>query len=75
MVGLFLKVFGFVEKADVQSVQAQLGIKLVLGIAPSILILIGIIALVFYPITRTEHARIVAALAERQAARGQGMGM
>ena len=75
LVGLFLKVFGFVEKADVQSVQAQLGIKLVLGIAPSILILIGIIALVFYPITRTEHARIVAALAERQAARGQGMGM
>lgn len=65
-VGMFLKCFGFVQQAEVQSAQAQLGIRLALGIVPSVLILIGITAIAFYPITRAEHARIVDALSQRR---------
>lgn len=66
LVGLFLKAFGFHEELAVQSATAQLGIKIALAVLPSVLIAVGIGAMSKYPITRSEHQRIVAALAERK---------
>lgn len=73
LVGLFLELFGFIQGAAVQGVRAQLGIRLALGILPGLILLLGIGAILAYPITRAEHRRIVAALeARRSQARSFG---
>ncbi|NLG83609.1 MAG: MFS transporter [Firmicutes bacterium] len=68
LVGLFLEIFGFVRGATTQTARAQLGIRLALGVLPGIILLFGLAAMLLYPITRSEHRRIVAALAARRAA-------
>lgn len=66
LVSLFLEAFGFDQNLAVQTDLAQLGIRMALGLLPGLLIIIGLLVLARYPITRDEHRRIVAALAERR---------
>lgn len=70
LVGLFLEVFGFKKELVVQTATAQLGIRLALGAVPGVLLALGIVAMIYYPITRAEHGRILAALAQRRSGQG-----
>lgn len=71
LVGLTLELSGYVPNA-VQSARALWGIRLLLGAAPALLLLLGILAMVSYPITRDAHAGIVAELASRRQSRTIG---
>ncbi len=75
LVGLILEVFGFDRNAAVQAATAQLGIRLALGALPGLLLALGILAMTFYPITRSEHAGILAALAQRKSSQGVNPGL
>jgi len=71
--GWALAAFGYMPNA-VQTEQALLGIRLVYAVVPSLVILVMLPLLVWYPITRKSHAALMQQLAERkrQAARAAG---
>lgn len=66
-VGLILQWTGYVANAQ-QTVTALWGIRLLIGLLPGIILLLGIIALRKYPIDRKYHQKITAELAAREAA-------
>jgi GPH family glycoside/pentoside/hexuronide:cation symporter len=67
---LILQFMGFKEgQGVVQSAQGLLGVRLVMGPLPAILLLSGIIMAIFYPLTRQQHHEIVEALRQRRAER------
>jgi GPH family glycoside/pentoside/hexuronide:cation symporter len=74
---LILKIFGFVStdksvtELVPQSPSALLGIRLVIGVLPALLLLTGIIMAIFYPLTRDEHHTIVEGLRLRREERKQ----
>jgi len=64
---LILQFTGFKEgQGVVQSASGLLGIRLVMGPLPAILLLSGIIMAIFYPLTRQQHHDIVEALRQRR---------
>jgi len=64
---LILQFTGFKEgQGVVQSASGLLGIRLVMGPLPAILLLSGIIMAIFYPLTRQQHHEIVEALRLRR---------
>lgn len=65
---LLLDATGYTPNAVQQSPSALLGIRLVVGPIPAALLWAGIIFAWLYPLSRAEHARIVAGLEERRAA-------
>ncbi len=66
--GLFiLNLTGFVEgQGVVQPDSALLGIRLVIGVVPALLLLAGILMAAFYPLNRDEHHTIVEGLRLRR---------
>jgi GPH family glycoside/pentoside/hexuronide:cation symporter len=67
---LILQFMGFKEGQGVlQSANGLLGVRLVMGPLPAILLLSGIIMAIFYPLTRQQHHEIVEALQLRRAER------
>jgi len=67
---LILQFMGFKEgQGVVQSANGLLGVRLVMGPLPAILLLSGIIMAIFYPLTREQHHEIVEALRQRRAER------
>jgi GPH family glycoside/pentoside/hexuronide:cation symporter len=64
---LLLDATGYAPNAVQQSPSALLGIRLVVGPIPAALLWAGIIFAWLYPLSRAEHARIVAGLEERRA--------
>jgi glycoside/pentoside/hexuronide:cation symporter, GPH family len=62
---------GYVGTAASQPDSAILAIRLVMGPLPAVLLCLGILCAVFYPIDRKMHAQILKELAERKAA-GKG---
>jgi GPH family glycoside/pentoside/hexuronide:cation symporter len=67
---LILQFTGFKEGKDViQSARGLLGIRLVMGPLPAILLIAGILMAVFYPLSRKQHHKIVEELKERREAR------
>jgi GPH family glycoside/pentoside/hexuronide:cation symporter len=67
---LVLQFMGFKEgQGVVQSANGLLGVRLVMGPLPAILLLSGIIMAIFYPLTRQQHHEIVEALRQRRAER------
>jgi len=65
--GWALKLFGYVPNA-VQTEQARLGIRLFFGVVPSVVLILSLPLLFWYPITKASHARLRAELE----ARGRG---
>jgi GPH family glycoside/pentoside/hexuronide:cation symporter len=67
---LILQLSNFQEGQNVvQPDSALLGIRLVIGILPAILLVSGIVMAVLYPLTREQHHEIVEGLRARRAAR------
>ena len=64
LVGQSLEIFGYVPDA-VQSQSAILGIRLLIGALPSILILIGNLVLVAYPLNQKRYEEIQAVIRAR----------
>lgn len=63
--GGIIDAFGFVPNT-VQTANAVVGIKLTSSIIPAITFAIGVIALIFYPITKKLNEQVQAELAERR---------
>ena len=59
--GWALKLFGYVPNVA-QTEQARLGIRLFFGIVPSVVLILSLPLLFWYPITRASHARLRAQL-------------
>ncbi len=68
---MVLQVTGYQAGATVQPDSALLGIRLVIGPIPAILLVGGIVFALFYPLTREQHHKIVEELRERRAAAKQ----
>jgi GPH family glycoside/pentoside/hexuronide:cation symporter len=64
---LLLDATGYAPNVAQQQPSALLGIRLVVGPIPAILLWTGILFAWLYPLRRAEHARIVAGLEERRA--------
>lgn len=62
--GWALKLSGYVPNVA-QTEQARLGIRLFFGIVPSVVLLVSLPLLFWYPITRASHARLRAELEAR----------
>ncbi len=68
---LVLQVTGYQAGATVQPDSALLGIRLVIGPIPAILLVGGIVFALFYPLSREQHHKIVEELRERREANKQ----
>jgi glycoside/pentoside/hexuronide:cation symporter, GPH family len=66
LVGQSLDLFGYVPNA-VQSARSILGIRLLIGPLPAILILLSNLALLFYPLDRKRYEEVQRQIRERQA--------
>lgn len=65
---LVLQATGYVGTAAVQPLSAQTGIRLVIGPVPALLLLVGIVFALRYPLSREKHAQVVAELEARRKA-------
>jgi glycoside/pentoside/hexuronide:cation symporter, GPH family len=65
LVGQSLSLFGYVPNA-VQSAKSILGIRLLIGPLPAILILLSNLALAFYPLDRKRYEQVQAAIREME---------
>jgi Na+/melibiose symporter-like transporter len=68
--GWALGLFGYVPNVE-QTSHALFGIRLFFSIVPAVVILISLPFLIWYPITRQNHAELVQELAARKAAASQ----
>lgn len=68
---MILQFTGYQSGAAVQPDSAMLGIRLVIGPLPALLLLGGIVFAIFYPLSREQHQQIVKELRERREARKQ----
>lgn len=68
---LILQATGYQAGAAVQPDSALLGIRLVIGPVPAILLVGGIVFALFYPLSREQHHKIVEELRIRREARKQ----
>lgn len=65
LVLLLLDVTGYIPNAEVQPASTMLGIRIVIGPIPAILLSVGIIFALRYPLSRERHSEIQAAIQER----------
>ncbi|GIG20438.1 glucuronide transporter [Cellulomonas chitinilytica] len=63
-----LGIVGYVAHQDVQSQATQDGIRYIAGFVPAAFILVGVVIMVFYPLTETRFRAMVADVAARRAA-------
>ena len=63
---LLLQFTGYVSNAAEQPKSALLGLKLVIGPIPAVLLTIGIVFAMFYPLSREKYAHVVTELAHRR---------
>ena len=63
---LLLQFTGYVSNAAEQPKSALLGLKLVIGPIPAVLLLIGIIFAMLYPLSREKYTHVVTELARRR---------
>jgi GPH family glycoside/pentoside/hexuronide:cation symporter len=66
LVLLVLQVTGYASNAAVQPASAQLGIRIVVGPIPAVLLCLGIVFALFYPLSRERHAEIRGELEARR---------
>jgi GPH family glycoside/pentoside/hexuronide:cation symporter len=68
LVLLLLDAFGYEPNMPVQQPQAELAIRLITGPIPALLLCLGILCAVFYPLSRVRYVQIVEELEARRAA-------
>jgi GPH family glycoside/pentoside/hexuronide:cation symporter len=68
--GWALGLFGYVPNVE-QTTHALFGIRLFFSIVPAVVILISLPLLIWYPITRQNHAELIKELAERKTTKSQ----
>jgi GPH family glycoside/pentoside/hexuronide:cation symporter len=68
--GWALGLFGYVPNVE-QTTQALFGIRLFFSVVPSLVILVSLPFLIWYPITRKSHSELLRELAERMAVERQ----
>jgi GPH family glycoside/pentoside/hexuronide:cation symporter len=68
-VGLILQYTGYVPNAAQQPPSALLGIRIVIGPIPAVLLCLGILFAILYPLSREEYAEIADELERRRVAR------
>jgi GPH family glycoside/pentoside/hexuronide:cation symporter len=68
-VGLILQLTGYVPNAAQQPPSALLGIRIVIGPIPAVLLCTGILFAILYPLGREEYAAIAEELEQRRLAR------
>ncbi len=66
---MVLQLTGYIPNSTSQPQSALLGIRLVIGPVPAVLLIGGIIFAIFYPLSREKHQQIVKELEERRQAR------
>ena len=66
---VILELTGYVSNAEVQPDSALLGIRLVIGPIPALLLITGIIFAIFYPLSREKYQHIVTELQQHRAER------
>jgi GPH family glycoside/pentoside/hexuronide:cation symporter len=66
---LVLNATGYISNAAVQPASAINGIRILMGPVPAVLLVVGIVFAFFYPLNRTNFAKIRADLAARRAAK------
>jgi GPH family glycoside/pentoside/hexuronide:cation symporter len=64
--GWALSLFGYVPNVE-QTTRALFGIRLFFAVVPAVVILVSLPLLIWYPITRKNHAELVRELADRAA--------
>ena len=74
IMGWFLTLSGYVEKAASQSDTAQLVIRLFLGPVPAAIFILGAIVLYFYPITEEKYGEIMAGIRKMEESKGRADG-
>jgi len=67
--GWALQLFGYIPNVE-QSARALFGIRLFFSIVPAVVLILSLPFLIWYPITRKNHAELVKELAERKAKGG-----
>jgi GPH family glycoside/pentoside/hexuronide:cation symporter len=67
LVGLLLEAFGYQPNVAIQQPRAELSIRLIAGPIPAVLLCLGILCAVFYPLSREQYHRIVRELETRRA--------
>jgi GPH family glycoside/pentoside/hexuronide:cation symporter len=65
--GWALSLYGYVPNVE-QTVEALFGIRLFFAVVPAVVIIISLPFLIWYPITRKNHAALLKELADRKAA-------
>lgn len=65
LIGIILQVAGYVAKIPLGDGTMQT-IRITMAVAPTIFIVIGLIAAILYPLTREHHTQVRAELAKRQ---------
>lgn len=71
LVLLVLDATGYVPNSSQQPASALLGIRVVIGPIPAVLLCVGILFAALYPLSRERHARLAQELAAQRAARAQ----
>lgn len=64
---LVLEATGYISNAAQQPLSAQTGIRMVIGPVPALLLVVGIVFALRYPLSREKHAQVVAELAAHRA--------
>ncbi len=65
-VGLVLQLYGYEGGVPQQSEAAAFAMRLLMGPVPALLLVLSLVAVCFYPLSRAKHASIRAAMARRQ---------
>ena len=68
--GWALKLFGYLANVE-QTPQALLGIRLFFGPVPAIVLILSLPLLIWYPITRATHAKLLADIKAKRVAAGK----
>ena len=66
LVLLLLNTFGYQANVAIQQPRAELAIRLITGPIPAVLLCLGILCAVFYPLSRERYNQIVNELEERR---------
>ncbi len=69
---LLLEFTGYVSNAEVQPKSALIGMKIIIGPIPALLLISGIVFAIFYPLSREKYAHVVTELQRRREARRLG---
>ncbi len=70
LVGLLLEAFSYRPNVAIQPPRAELAIRLITGPIPAVLLCLGILCALFYPLSRQRYDQIVKELESRRTAKG-----